>query len=208
MVGHSLGGIVVQICAADYGKDLAGMVDASNGNSMQNINGKLAKMREFSQGHPVPGPRSTVTPADALSPEGKHGIEDAIAKYDFMRPAIEPPYGKLPAEIQKLQLWATSQPKHWVATQDEYFGEEGETLYEWSNKSQYPLGDTALIVLWRGKDLEGYHMDIQNQLKHLSRQSKLIVVKEAGHQIRLDAPQAVIDAVKNVVSSARQPANK
>jgi pimeloyl-ACP methyl ester carboxylesterase len=210
LVGHSLGGLVVQAYGADYPTDLVGMVliDASNGNSMLNINGRLARMREFSQDRPVPGPRSMVTPTDGLSPEEIQGIEDSIKKYDFMRPTIDPPYDKLPADVQKLQLWAISQPKHWVATQNEYFGEEGEALYEWSRKSECPLGDMDLIVLSRGKDLDEEHTKIEEELTQLSRRGQLTIVKGAGHHIQIDEPQAVVDAVRKIVNDARHSSSR
>jgi hypothetical protein len=70
------------------------------------------------------------------------------------------------------------------------------------------LGETPLIVLSHGKsnatsaaerEWEATWSSLQQELAALSRTSKHIVVENAGHAIQIDRPDAVIDAVLELV---------
>lgn len=78
------------------------------------------------------------------------------------------------------------------------------------------LGDMPLIVLSRdpdrllhdlSPDLEKQFADtwekMQEELAQLSRRSTHMLVKNSGHYIQLDQPNAVTEAVRNVVEQAR-----
>src|SRR6185503_2219055 len=64
----------------------------------------------------------------------------------FGGPKIEPPYDKLPQDIQKLRLWALNHPKI-SAESDTFFAEELQAMYEARAKKPYPLGDKPLITM-------------------------------------------------------------
>jgi len=81
----------------------------------------------MSKGHPLPAPRTSTAATDGLDHNTVKQIQEMVRKYD-MAPKIEPPYDKLPAEVQQLQLWAADQRKHWAATDNAYGPEGAERL--------------------------------------------------------------------------------
>jgi len=212
LVGHSLGGFLAETFASQYPKDVAGLVlvDASNWNSMLNINGKTAPMQAFSKNRVVPAPRTHIAAGDALSPEAIKAIQDFVKQYD-MGPRIESPFDKLPANAQRWRLWALAQPSHWAATQDDYFGEEAQLLAQWAGQSASPLGDLPLVVLSRKtpenpSDIDKDHEIHQRELTELSRRGQLTFVPGSGHHIQLDQPAAVISAVTRMAKEIRSNA--
>ena len=210
IVGHSLGGMLAEVFASQYPLDLSGLVlvDASNWNSLLNINGKVAAMKNFSKHRTIPEPRSQTLPSDRLSAEALQQIKDFVKQYD-MQPRIEPPYDKLPAIAQGWRLWALSQPSHWAATQNEYFGEEAELLSQWAVRTTHPLGSLPLVVLSRKtpekpNELDEDHETHQRELADLSSRGRLIFVPQTGHHIQLEQPNAVIAAIKETIGEVRQ----
>jgi pimeloyl-ACP methyl ester carboxylesterase len=213
VVGHSMGGMIAREFAAMFPADVAGivMVDSAGDDALMFINGKLQKLRDLSKGRPIPAPRTSVTPADGLSPEYIAGMKKFVQDNDI-RPELDAPFRKLPPEIQKWQLWALGQITHFAALDNPFNPEETQELYEARTKAPFPLGDLPLIVLRRNtydypkkiaEMMEKQHKDLQDELAHLSRQGELVVVPETGHHIHLEAPQAVIDAIQKVIAKAK-----
>jgi pimeloyl-ACP methyl ester carboxylesterase len=205
LVGHSLGGFLVQVFATEYAGEVAGMVliDAANGDSLMTINGRIARAREFSKGRAVPAPRSALSSSDYWSASAFRQIQDYV-KQNHLEPKIAPPYDKLPAGVQPWRLWALAPPKHWAATQNDYIGEEADALYQWSHRTSYPFASKPLIVLspvtpeHPNAREENQKLRMEEEAR-LSRRGQLIYVPGAGHQIQLDQPQAVMDAIRKVL---------
>ena len=71
------------------------------------------------------------------------------------------------------------------------------------------LGDIPLIVLSRGNggysgrpdsaELENERLKLQDDLAHLSTNSKHIIDKNSGHNIHLEDPTTVINAIKQII---------
>ena len=186
------------------------LVDAFHEDGRLFINGKLQKLRDLAKDRPIPPVRDHAVPGDGLSDEGITKIKEAIVKYD-MKPTIDPPFDKLPPEIQKLQLWALGQYSHFVALDNDYNPEEAEEFFKDHQKNAQPLGDTPLIVLSRSGDeypprfaeqLSAEHRAQQAELATLSRHARQIIVPESGHHIQLDQPRAVVDAIRDAISEA------
>jgi pimeloyl-ACP methyl ester carboxylesterase len=215
LVGHSAGGPVVRLFAAEYPADVAGMVlvDGSHEEDTGNINGKMVTGFSLSKGRPVPPPRTSVTAADGLDDDAIRKIQAMVARYDFMQPKIEPPYDRLPADVQRLQLWAVGQPKHWAATSNEYGGEEDERLYKIDHQTVHPLGSIPLVVLSqdmskRTDEHARIHIRTQQAQSQYSERGRQIVVAGAGHHIQLERPEVVVAAVKQVLDDARHSTNR
>src|SRR4029079_85575 len=66
-------------------------------------------------------------------------------------PRIEPPFGRLPPPVQRLQLWAQSHRKLSGASEN-FMGEEFQAMYEARAKTKYPLGYMPLISLRAGSE--------------------------------------------------------
>jgi pimeloyl-ACP methyl ester carboxylesterase len=214
LAGQSIGGLLVRTFAGQYPKEVAGMVlvDGTHEDTQLNINGKIQRMRELSQGRAIPPIQTTISAADKTLPsEERQQIEDFLKQYGS--PRIEPPFNRLPPNVQQVRLWALAQPQHYTADNDPYWGEEFAEMYAARKTHEYPLGDLPLIVLTRGKSeypdtedgrqLEEDRKRLQADLLNLSRNSKQIIAKTSGHHIQLDDPELVIEAIRQVVDSAQ-----
>jgi pimeloyl-ACP methyl ester carboxylesterase len=210
LVGHSMGGEIVRMFAAAYPADVIGMVlvDGSHEEDTVNLNGKVTTLRAMTQGRPIPAPRASVTGADGLDDTAVKQIQEMVRKYD-LAPKIEPPYDRLPADVQRLQLWAAGQPKHWAATDDAYGPEEAERLYQVDHKTSHPLGAIPLIVL--SQDMTGrtdehakIHQQTQQAMAQYSERGRQIVVSGAGHHIQLEQPEVVVHAIEQVLTEAQR----
>jgi pimeloyl-ACP methyl ester carboxylesterase len=215
LVGHSAGGLVMRLFAVLYPRDVIGMVlvDGSHEEDTGNINGKEMTMVALSKGRPIPAPRTNATPADGLNDEALKKIQEMVRKYDFMQPRIEPPYDKLAAAAQQLQLWAVGQPKHWAATSNDYAGEEAERLYKIDHETAHPLGSMPLTVLSqdmtrRSDQHAKVHTLTQATMAGYSTRGRQIIVPGAGHHIQLERPEVVVDAIRQmIVASRASPGN-
>ena len=67
----------------------------------------------------------------------------------------------------------------------------------------HPLGDRPLVVLSRGIDTSPERDASFAALAQISRNARHTVVPEAGHEIHLFKPGAVIQAVEDVLDAAR-----
>lgn len=153
LVGQSAGGPVIRLFQQRYPQDVTAMVlvDAFHEDGRLFINGKLQKLRDLAKDRPVPQVRDHSGPGDGLSDEGIAKIKEAIVKYD-LTPGIDPPFDKLPPEIQKLRLWALAKYSHFVALDNDFNAEETETFFKDRQQNPQPLGDIPLIVLSRSRD--------------------------------------------------------
>lgn len=211
MVGQSLGGMVARLFAEQYPRATAGvvLVDAYSEDAQLGLNGKLVRMRLLAQNRPIPAPRSSVTADDAMGAAEVKKAQDFIK--DFIgQPKIEPPFDKLPADAQRARLWAIVQPKS-MAGGDDYLAEISARVYAESQRNPHPLRDIPLVVLARSRS--DYPPDVASILipEHTAHQAKMatlssngseIIVPNSGHHIQLDAPDAVVDAIRRLVLRA------
>jgi pimeloyl-ACP methyl ester carboxylesterase len=207
LVGQSFGGFLVRAFARYYPNDVVGMVlvDVVPENGRIIIGGKPTRIREFAKGRTEPAPQNFFKPM-------KTEIADSTPSSDA---SIEPPLDKLPDSIQKLQLWAQVQMNYLDATSAEmdWSPEDVANLYKHQGESAYKLGNIPLIVITRGKGgydgrsdslaLETERLQLQKQLSNLSTNSKFIVDNNSGHNIHLEDPQIVIQAIRAVCEAAR-----
>jgi len=213
LVGQSFGGLLVRTFTTQYPKEVAGivLVDSTHEDTQLYLNGKIQRMRELSQGRAVPPVQTSMSAADkTLSAEERQQIEGFLKQIG--PPRIEPPFDRLPPEIQQVRLWALAQPQHYAADDDPYWGEEFAEIYSARRASQYPLGEIPLIVLTRGKreypdteagsQLNEERKRMQSDLLHLSQNSRQIIAEASGHHIQLDDPGLVVDVIRKVIDSA------
>ena len=203
LVGQSFGGFLVRSFARFYKNEIAGivLVDALNEDSRIVINNKPMRIREWAKGEHAPDPQNKTkqnTPPD--TPQ--------VVKLDT---SIDPILTELPANDQKLWIWAQSQPQYRKAGGNEmnWSPEDVADMYANKGKPGYMLGNIPLMVLARGNGdysglpdsaaLENERLQLQKDLSHLSTNSKLLFDKNSGHNIHLEDPAFVIDAIKQVV---------
>jgi pimeloyl-ACP methyl ester carboxylesterase len=208
LVGHSYGGPVMINFATVYPQEAAGLVlvDSATEGMRVAVGGKQTiRLGEGAQHHDIPAPHEEMTATDKFTP-----------------PADDPPpptklapvYKVLPAEDQKLHLWAQSLPAMEDAENSQR--EWSEVYYAtWLTKSRDgSLGTLPLIVLTRAdggyKDdldvpatqMEQERKDGQAKLVKLSSNSTQVVVP-TGHNMDLEAPAAVSYAIHRVVNVVR-----
>jgi pimeloyl-ACP methyl ester carboxylesterase len=219
LVGHSIGGLIARVYAAQYPDEVVGMVlvDSTHEDTTLMYQGKLVRVREGAKGIAAP-----LVQTMQSSPPQPPAAED-IEQFEFNQkmfgaPKTEPPFDKLPASTQAIRLWFRSQPPRAAAGSD-FWAEELQAMYIARAKTPYQLGDRPLVVLLAkpdpGNPPPGISADEWKRINEekrqqkaglakLSRNSKLIVAERSGHHIQLDEPRVVTDAVRLVVDAVRR----
>jgi len=212
LVGHSIGGIIARMYARQYSDDIAGMVlvDATSENAILNVNGKIERLRLLaSAGKKIPSVKRTIDTLTKI-PSTKE-VEELWNM--FGKPSISFPFNKLPANIQKIRLWAQSLPKYQIADADDYIPEEFKTMY--ADSQSYKIGDKPLMILYSSKNeypkelgtlrdsLMNDKIGNQHAFLRLSTNSKIIRTANSGHEIFLTEPDLVVSAIKQVIGSIR-----
>jgi len=64
------------------------------------------------------------------------------------------------------------------------------------------LEDMPLIVLTQGRGIGGWS-ELQRQLAERSRHGRQVLVPNTGHGIPMEAPGAIVDAVREIVTALR-----
>jgi pimeloyl-ACP methyl ester carboxylesterase len=205
MVGQSYGGFLVRSFARFYRNEVVGvvLVDALNEDSKVIVNNKAMRIRDWAKGEHAPDPQNMLKKTiDTISMNKKPIVLDT---------GIESPLDKLPRNIQKMQIWAQSQSVYKKSSSNEmnWSPEDVADMYNNKGKADYVLGDIPLIVLSRGNggysgmadsaELENERLKLQEDLTHLSTNSKHVIDKNSGHNIHLEDPATVIDAIKQVI---------
>lgn len=209
LVGQSMGGTIARMFQQEYASELAGIVfvDASHEDGRLFMNGKLARLRDLSKGRPIPPVRDIIAESDKLTESDIEQIKKIVQQYEI-KPEIDPPFDKLPTDIQKLRLWALSQNSHFEAMNDDFGPEESALMYERRHSAEHPLGRLPVIVLSRSRNeypakvaeqMTKEHEAQQSDLAALSENSRQIIVPDSGHHIQLDQPAAVVSAIRELV---------
>ena len=208
LVGHSFGGPVVRHFAAVHPDEVAGvvLVDSAQEDQRVVIQGQAVRLRASASGKPIPAAREDLRRAEQTRRPPVAAEASAI---------VEPPLDRLPPEIQGLHLWAAAQPeledaqgseREWSP---EYFARWAATPQEGS------LGAIPLVVLTRAEggyrdavdvpaaQLEAERKELQQKLVRLSRNGRQVIVA-AGHDMHLEAPDVVAQAIREVVDAARR----
>ncbi|HYT18604.1 MAG TPA: alpha/beta hydrolase [Candidatus Polarisedimenticolia bacterium] len=184
LVGHSLGGLVARVYAGQYPDEVAGMVfvDHAGSPTLLSLGNKPL---------PPPPPMPSAPSGGGKLPTG--GIES------------DSNFSKLSARDRELHLWGISQPRIQKALQENHemmpgCVEEADAILK---EHDHPLGNKPLIDLSIDKNRNLAYVELQSRLLSLSQNSKEMVAENSSHLVIIDRPDIVIDAIRQVVQSAR-----
>lgn len=182
-VGHSLGGVNVQLYASQYPDEVAGLVLVDSSHENQFLRSEL----------PAPSPTYALI-MKALAPVG-------VGRIVFN---LQQSSANISPELKAEQAAIYSHTGHMYAVADE-IDRIAESL---ADLRAHPmrLGDKPLIVLTHGKaedmgNAEGVWQELQAELATRSTHSQHIIAKNSGHYIQFDEPDLVIEAVRQVVNT-------
>jgi pimeloyl-ACP methyl ester carboxylesterase len=193
-VGASIGGIFVRAFQRRYPEEVVGLVldDPTSDEGLgYRVNGKDKLIYEM-------------TAADMR----------AVAKAFLRKPPpplelptqLEEPFDRLPKNLQPARLWATrkyfaERDPSLVTVTDESWRQEFIALRRERLHQGHALGDLPLMVLGRKESAK--RQKELNDLAALSRAGKLVIAKGSGHEIHLYRPELVVQAIREVVTAAR-----
>jgi len=181
LVGHSFGGLLMQMYASRHPDEVAGMVlvDSSHsGLAHQSID----LDRIASIGHTV----------KILAPTG-------IPRFLFPLPAGAPASREESVRAAERTLMKTTKSLRTAAAEMAAL----RTSLEEVAASPPSLGDKPLYVLSEGRRRAGFWLELQEDLTRLSTESEWRTAEGSGHFIHHDQPELVVEAVRTVVRRSR-----
>ena len=194
LVGHSFGGANVQLYAAEYPKEVAGMVLVDSALDMRVLDKDLRDAAE--------GATPSSLTFKAMAPLGIVRLLSGGSGE-----------GGPPEGFGEERNTIYNSTRHIYA-----FADESATINESvaeATDAAPSLGEKPLIVLSAGaREYPGFtkgqakRMDEQaNEFEagftDLSENSKLVLAKDSAHYIQFDRPELVVDAIRRVVDAAR-----
>jgi pimeloyl-ACP methyl ester carboxylesterase len=224
LVGASSGGLIARVFAREYRDEVAGMVlvDSTDPDTVsgKKVNGQDVDVRdrEESKGRTVPPVQTVMSnPLGPLTAEEQERIDRY--RENMGSPKVSDPHDRLPADLQKLDIWARFQFNPLIAkTINPFYPEEMQQLYEEAQRQ--PLGDIPLLVLIAGdrartvEEQQKRAADPKRKVPNEKPQQKIAqplisrngmyVTVQSWHEIHLYQPAWVIEAIRQVVEAARK----
>jgi len=210
LVGHSLGGIIARLFEKKYPTEVKGLVlvDATSEDAVLFMNGKIQRLRTFSQNRTIPPVKTKPDTSTKIPP-----MKDMEEMWKMMgEPKTESPFDRLSKKFQEQRIWAMRQPKFLLADNGPYWADEFAAMYA---DSLYSLGNKPIYVLSSGRDAFSKNTDSamkaiwlekleqKEKMSNLSSNSKHIITTKSGHEIHLEEPELVINAIKEVIIAVR-----
>jgi pimeloyl-ACP methyl ester carboxylesterase len=211
LVAHSMGGFLARLYTSTYPADVSGLVfvDASHEEDLIGYNGKMMRWWEEATGRTVP-PMKTSGPKRESEFLADVRERAALSSGQCSR-VNAPPFDKLPAAAQQARTWACSQIKSHLVGESDFDGEEVVAIRAERQRHEHPLGDRPLVVVTRGiSGYEGEPLAEQraqertvHQANHLtlSRHGKQLIATGSGHQVHVEAPDLVVQAIDDVIAA-------
>lgn len=208
MVGNSLGGANMQVYAYRYPAEVQGLVLIEPQHEDE-----TSRLDKASQGNLKKVYAMVKEQNDYCLAAAQKGFKPGSEE---QMNCIGKPADDYGPGLGAAVVSAMSKPAYWRATVDEWdaIGVSDEQL----RKLRRPFGDLPVIVLTRGvspyavpgkpqsglnKAMEDENAAIQKEIAALSTRGKQRVVPGAGHVIHADKPEAVVDAVLEVLHQVK-----
>ena len=180
LVGHSYGGLIMQLYASTYPQQVAGLV------LVESVHADQFRYPELHVG-PIP------PICQALAPFGIVRLFGLAPGYIAEYPPTAQPAAK--AQIYQTRFCQTASDEY--AALDESFAQV--------RAAQHPLGHLPLVVLTHGLPYLGSQGErdwqaLQRDLASLSSDSRSIIATRSEHYIQLEQPDLVLAAIKQVLT--------
>lgn len=207
LVSHSLGGFFARVFNRDHGADVVGFVfaDVVMENNILGAPEQLRSIRDRATGRPVPAVVTKMAPS--VSP-------DPFIVADTVRlPSDRNPMSRLTPAEQRAYITALRSPISRTTNRSEQdlWAEEAQELFVARTANPRELGDKPTIVLTR--DVAGFKggdsvsMAVKGRehqwLSQASTRGALRILPDLGHEIHLKQPDAVVDAIRDVLAQLR-----
>lgn len=202
LVGHSFGGMTMRLFAASYPEMVAGLVlvDASSERRAQDSPRLIALL----DGVELVLERIFW----ALASTGLLRLIVRVPGVPIVRSMLR----KYPKEVRQQIRALYGSARFWrtVYDEDQAYAQSCDEL----RRARRPLGDVPMIVLARatlqgaaapllGRSADGVWHRLQQDAATDSTQGHVVYVEGSGHNIHLDRPEVVIEAIAQVVQQAR-----
>ncbi len=209
LVGHSVGGLVMRILQDEAPDRVVGMVlvDPTHEDVRLGYRGELVRLRTLAAGRQIPRARAL----DASPPKRATGSDLEACRAQAAAAAVDGPFAKLPEQDRRNREWALRHPAC-LAGQEDYLPDELAAIHARRRDHPRPLGELPLIVVAAvpggappGLSLEEWRRekaDHMRDLAGLSARGRVVTETASGHHIHLDAPLAVIRAIRDVLHEA------
>jgi pimeloyl-ACP methyl ester carboxylesterase len=185
LVGHSFGGYVIRLYHHAYPGEASGLVFVDT--ALEDA----GRIRGMPHRERPSIPRSMIRALSTVF--GRLGMMRLLA------PDPGPPLKDWTAE--EWDILARLRRQRNLALADAQVGPERATAD--LVRAAGGLEDMPLIVLTQGQGLGGWS-DLQRQLAERSRRGRQVLVPESGHGMPMDAPGAIVSAVREIVGSSRR----
>jgi len=185
LVGHSFGGLNVRVFADQYPDEVVGMV-------------LLDPAHEDAEARLNVSNESIVSRLNFQANLLRIGV---VRKWLAPRMMVSmiPEYKNLPPEVWAMEV-AVSLNSENLRTAAREAASATESMAQ--VRATHGLGDIPLIVM-TSMAIPSSWMGLAKEMAGLSTQGRHVVVEGTGHYIQLGRPDAVIDAVRQVVEAAR-----
>jgi pimeloyl-ACP methyl ester carboxylesterase len=201
LVGHSLGGYNIRVYNAQYPADVAGavFVDSSHEDQVQYMPPSMKKLMEDQT--------KSFGWERRLAPLALHtGVMRLMLRSQSRQSTWPPDFLEEMVYLQCRDVF--------LETSFAELNSFGESADQTRNSGNF--GDKPLIVLTAGKAIDSPLMPkkemqefqqiwihtLQPQLARLSTRGKQVIVSDSDHMIPMEQPQAIIDAIREVVQLA------
>jgi len=211
LVGQSFGGSLVRSFAARYPAVVSGMVliDAVHEDGYVVYGGQPHHLRDEAKARVEPPPRIAL---DADTVQRPRGVAAAAVQ------PLDAPLDRLPAAARQVWQWAAAQPVYRSVQplEMEWSADEAERFYQQRRTRPASLGNMPLIVLARTTGgyasgmritagrLEELRREQQADLARLSTSGSVRFAPASGHNIHVEDPAFVAQAIRDVVQRARR----
>jgi pimeloyl-ACP methyl ester carboxylesterase len=208
LVAHSLGGPIVRQYAYHHPEKVAGLVlvDPSADHQTERFSALTPDFMKLSAAGNDP-----IRKCQALTEKGPI----AFGTPDYVR-CVGPAPLDMPPELSRFHVAYGQSPVHYRTILAEYANALSPASGAEADKARHPLGATPMIILTAGKPttapglseadsvrITALWRQMHWEMTGLSTDARRRFVDGAGHAIQIDRPQAVIDAVGEVVAEAR-----